>query len=125
MSIRWLTPAASFAIKHRKDFAEVVASVWARIFGKQRRLAITGMQGVGKTVLLDALTGKAFQQGYTVPTRSQAKESGVVPGAASRILLTTVPRPAPSSRTSGSTPYSNFAPTRSTGNWRISGRRAG
>jgi GTPase SAR1 family protein len=65
--------------------------MWSKIFPKKFRLAITGMEGVGKTVLFDSLTGKAFEPGYQKPRRSQSKEAGKVPSANSKILVSVVP----------------------------------
>ena len=58
---------------------------------KKFRLAITGMEGVGKTVLFDSLTGKAFEPGYQKPSRSQRMETGKVPSASSKLLVSVVP----------------------------------
>ena len=59
---------------------ERVAGLWKRISEYLRRkrtyALFSGMEGVGKTVLLDYLTGKAYQRGYTPPGTSKRAERG-------------------------------------------------
>jgi GTPase SAR1 family protein len=90
MPINWLDPLVT-GIKHRKDIAAFVAEMWAKIFSRKFRLAITGMEGAGKTVLLDTLTGKAFERTYTKPRRSQAMEKGAVLSQSKKIVVSVVP----------------------------------
>ncbi len=60
--------------------------------GGRREVMLTGMQGVGKSVLFDYMTGKAYQAGYKPPDTSTSSEQGklnksvgllVIPGQAS------------------------------------------
>ncbi len=87
----WLVPAAKEAYKSRAQ----IASNWERIVtlikGKKIEIAVTGLSGAGKTVLLDHLTGQAFSRGYTPPGRSRSSETGKVPAKGFRIALNTVP----------------------------------
>lgn len=46
--------------------------------GKPITIAMTGMQGVGKTVLFHYLTGKVYEANYVSPLQSQAMEKGKV-----------------------------------------------
>jgi GTPase SAR1 family protein len=91
MSFSWVAPAILAGIKERKDIGSFLAGLWAKLFSRKARLAVTGMEGAGKTVLLDALTGKAFQRNYTKPTRSQKMETGSVAADTRKIILAVVP----------------------------------
>jgi hypothetical protein len=79
------------AAQHKDEIAPWFQRGWEYLFGKSFSIAFTGMQGVGKTVLLDHLTREAYKPGYQQPLRSQAKESGTVRTATSRILVSVVP----------------------------------
>ena len=79
--VDWVNPAATtagFVVKNHKELREFVSAVWSRMFQKRTELAITGTEGVGKSVLLDNLTGKAFEPGYAKPWKSQSEEQGIV-----------------------------------------------
>ena len=69
--VEWMGPALT-AYRHRADLKEMLTGGLARLLGKAVSLAFTGMQGAGKTVLLDHLTGKAQGQDYKMPRQSQA-----------------------------------------------------
>ena len=69
--LTWIIPAIKEAYKGRDDAKDA----WNKIFGK-RCIVFTGLSGVGKTVLLDFLTGKGFEQGYQPPKPSQFVEKG-------------------------------------------------
>jgi hypothetical protein len=90
MVVEWLAPALT-AYRHRDDVRGLLEGGMAWLFGKKTTLAFTGMEGVGKTVLLDHLTGAAFREGYTLPLRSQREERGHVTTASKRLLATVVP----------------------------------
>lgn len=81
---------------------ERIAGLWKRVsdyFRRKRTYALfSGMEGVGKTVLLDYLTGQAYQRGYKPPDPSKRDDSGptaperpvglvVVPGPFSRARM--------------------------------------
>jgi hypothetical protein len=90
MVVEWLAPALT-AYRHRDDVRSLLEGGMAWLFGKKTTLAFTGMEGVGKTVLLDHLTGAAFQEGYTLPLRSQREERGRITTAGKRLVATVVP----------------------------------
>ncbi len=69
--LTWILPALKEAYKGRDDATDA----WSKIFGKNR-IVFTGLSGVGKSVLLDFLTGKGFEQGYQPPKPSQSVEKG-------------------------------------------------
>lgn len=90
----WIIPAAT-AAKNAYANRNEIQSAWeriaARLWGKKSSIAFTGMAGVGKTVLFDHLSGKAYQKGYRPPGTSQIKEEGRVPMAHKRTLVCVVP----------------------------------
>jgi len=88
MTVDWLNPVLA-ALEHRQTIWDTVRDIVNRIRSKPRNIAVTGMPGVGKTVLLDYLTGKAFHPNYTPPLRSQKLEQASVPRKG--ILLQVVP----------------------------------
>jgi hypothetical protein len=77
--------------RHRADLKELLTGGLARLLGKAAALAFTGMQGAGKTVLLDHLTGKAQGKDYKKPRQSQALERGALKSARRRIRVSVVP----------------------------------
>jgi hypothetical protein len=87
----WLLPVAREAYKNRKE----IAGAWERftnwLFGEKRIIAFTGCAGIGKTVLLDHLTGDAYKRGYHPPDESQESERGKISEQRKRIHLVTVP----------------------------------
>lgn len=90
MVVEWMGPALT-AYRHRTDLKDILTGGLARLVGKAVSLAFTGMQGVGKTVLLDHLTGKAQRKDYKKPRQSQALERGIVKSAGRRIRVSVVP----------------------------------
>ena len=53
---------------------ELVGKLTEKWFGRKSRLVITGMAGVGKTTLLDCLSGRVFAENYVLPNRSTRVE---------------------------------------------------
>lgn len=90
MVVEWMGPALT-AYRHRTDLKEMLTGGLARLLGKSVSLAFTGMQGAGKTVLLDHLTGKAQGKDYKKPRQSQALERGIVKSPGRRIRVAVVP----------------------------------
>ena len=90
MVVEWMGPALT-AFRHRADLKDMLSGGLARLLGKGVSLAFTGMQGAGKTVLLDHLTGKAMKEGYQTPAQSQSVERGVVSRSGKRIRVSVVP----------------------------------
>ncbi len=87
----WIIPAVKEAYKSREQLAGAWERVVTRIRGKKIEIAVTGLSGAGKTVLLDHLTGQAFHRGYSPPGRSRSSEKGQVPAKGFRIGLNTIP----------------------------------
>lgn len=90
MVLEWLGPALT-GFKHREEIGDAFAHAWSYVFGKKTSLAFTGMQGVGKSVLLDHLTGRAFEEGYKPPMQSQRVETGKIRTGGRRLLVSVVP----------------------------------
>ena len=74
MIVEWMGPALT-AYRHRADLKEILTGGLARLLGKAVSLVFTGMEGAGKTVLLDHLTGKALGKDYKKPRQSQVLHS--------------------------------------------------
>lgn len=86
-----MLPAAQAAYEHRDKIGSAWDNFVSMLHGKKLSIAITGPGGVGKTVLLDHLTGDAFKQGYLPPDQSQKVERGALPALKKRIRLITIP----------------------------------
>jgi len=91
MAGEWVIPIGKKLYKHREE----LLSIWKRtedvLFGKKNRVAITGVVGGGKTVLLHHLTGEAYRRGYTPPYTSQHLEVSKFTAANKRLQLFVVP----------------------------------
>jgi hypothetical protein len=87
----WTIPSAGLqAYKHRDQIAGIWARVANQLRGEKRIVAVTGMPGVGKTVLLDHLTGKADEK-YRLPGKSQDVERGIRRARKLRLLFRVIP----------------------------------
>jgi GTPase SAR1 family protein len=89
--LSWALPLAKEALKDPDRISSAWDRVTGALLGKKRTIAFTGMQGVGKTVLLDHLTGRAYQQGYKPPNRSRKVETGKLNKNHRRLRLSVVP----------------------------------
>ena len=87
----WLIPAVKEAYKSREQIASNWERIVTQIKGKKIEIAVTGLSGAGKTVLLDHLTGQAYHRGYAPPGRSRSSETGKMPAKGFRIGLSTIP----------------------------------
>jgi 50S ribosome-binding GTPase len=87
----WLLPAAREGYKSREEIKSAWDKVYASLFGRKKNIAFTGMAGVGKTVLFDHLSGKAYKQQYAPPLTSQGPEKGKITVPQKRIHISVVP----------------------------------
>ena len=91
MALEWLLPAAREAYAHR----EVASSTWSKVdeklFGPKTRIAFVGPEGIGKSVLLDHLTGAAAKEGYSPPAKSRKPEPGKLKSQGNRLAITVSP----------------------------------
>jgi hypothetical protein len=90
MVVEWLA-SGLIAYRHRDDLRHMASTIWKKLFGTKTCLAFTGMSGAGKTVLFDHLSGRAFEQGYQSPLRSQKMEQGDITSEAQKLKVHVVP----------------------------------
>jgi hypothetical protein len=85
----WVLPAAEGAYKHREE----IQGAWKKFteWWSGKHLAFTGMPGVGKTVLFDHLSGKAYKRDYKPPATSLSKETGKVSPSRKSLKVTVIP----------------------------------
>ena len=89
MDIDWDNPVLQEIAKKGSNW---FLTWWANYFGtKKCNIAFTGMEGVGKSVLYDYLTGKGFHPDYKPPIQSQIKESGDMVAGKARLVAQIVP----------------------------------
>lgn len=87
----WVLPASRELWRQRKDVLGALDKLRAFLLGKKVRIACTGMPGVGKTVLLDHITGRAFQAAYKPPGTSHAAEARSLSLKGRSVAFTIVP----------------------------------
>jgi GTPase SAR1 family protein len=64
MSVAPIVMAAGNILYQRREDFQIFSN---NLFGKRHKIVITGLPGVGKTVLSNYLTGAAYKQEYTSP----------------------------------------------------------
>lgn len=87
----WLIPVAKEAYKSRAQIASSWERAVTQIKGKKIEIAVTGLSGAGKSVLLDHLSGEAFERGYRPPNRSVSLDKDRMPAKGFRIGLSAIP----------------------------------
>jgi hypothetical protein len=89
----WTIP--SIAVREAFRHREEIQSIWGRLstllLGHRSRLAITGAEGAGKTVLADHVTGTAYRSDYFPPGQSEATENLKMIAKKQRIGLAVLP----------------------------------
>lgn len=75
MDYSWILPAAEGLYANRDDIQNNFQKVSNWLVGKKSTIVITGLPGVGKTVLSDYLTDVAYKRGYTPPLKSEDLET--------------------------------------------------
>lgn len=91
MAVEWVIPLGSAAFQNREEIKKSWTRVLDWLRGKKTCIAFTGAPGVGKTVLLDHLTGKAFEPGYQPPEPSQFVEKEKLARSRRRIAIAVLP----------------------------------
>lgn len=79
------------AFRHREEIQSIWSKLSALLLKRKSRLAVTGAEGAGKTVLADHVTGIAYHSDYLPPGQSEATEKRKITGKKKRIGLSVVP----------------------------------
>src|SRR5258706_14585060 len=88
----WALPAIKEAYDHREQLLSLWETLIAHLLGKKSLIAITGMAGIGKSVLLEPLTGEAYRRDHPLPLQpSPSEEEGKILAHKKRIRLITIP----------------------------------
>jgi hypothetical protein len=88
----WTLPTAGLQIyKSRSEIASVLAKINNRLRGEKAIIAVTGMPGVGKTVLVDHLAGAGLKDSYRPPGKSRGVERGLRRAKGLRLNFRTIP----------------------------------
>ena len=101
MDPTWAIPVAGQAIRNREEISGVWKGLLNKILGKHSQLAMTGMPGSGKSVLLDHLSGKAFDAKYKLPETSAQVERETLRRSGQRLALAVLPGQSTASRLQG------------------------
>jgi len=91
MDPTWVIPAAGQVIRNREEIVGTWRRVLNLLMGKKSQLAITGMPGTGKSVLLDHLSGEALRSDYSPPERSAQVERETLHKKGQRLALAAIP----------------------------------
>jgi GTPase SAR1 family protein len=75
MEYSWILPAAEQLYAHREDIQSNFQKASNWLLGEKKTIVITGLAGVGKTVLSDYLTDVAYKRGYASPSESTQLET--------------------------------------------------
>jgi GTPase SAR1 family protein len=75
MEYSWILPVAEQLYANREDIQTNFQKASNWLLGEKRTIVITGLPGVGKTVLSDYLTDIAYKKGYTSPVKSEDLET--------------------------------------------------
>ncbi len=75
MEYSWILPVAEKLYQNREEIQNNFQKITNRLVGEKSKIVITGLPGVGKTVLSDYLTDVAYKRGYTSPLKSEDLET--------------------------------------------------
>jgi hypothetical protein len=75
MEYSWILPVAEKLYQNREEIQSNFQKLTNLVRGEKSRIVITGLPGVGKTVLADYLTDVAYKRGYTSPLQSEDLEA--------------------------------------------------
>lgn len=87
----WIIPAATEVWDHREEVISVWKQILTALDSRKAELAITGMEGVGKSVLADFLSGRAYAMGYEPPDFSFVEETNRMATEKAKVALRVVP----------------------------------
>ncbi|HLN26717.1 MAG TPA: hypothetical protein VK395_03175 [Gemmataceae bacterium] len=88
--VEWIAPVFT-AYENRTTISEFLSAGLNLFLGQRTAIAITGVAGVGKTVLLDYLCGKGYHAQYKVPPQSQKLERPKLRNSGKRLSFLIVP----------------------------------
>lgn len=88
---KWALPASKSMYKNRHEIMSGYEKIIAKIFGRKTSVAFVGPGGIGKTVLLDHITGEAFKPDYKVPGQSRREENGNAKAKGNRLAIVVSP----------------------------------
>ncbi|CAN7332449.1 hypothetical protein LJR090_002517 [Bosea sp. LjRoot90] len=91
MAVEWLLPAAKELYENRQSALNLWEAFLNKVLGPKSKIAIVGPGGIGKSVLLDHLTGKAQEEGYEAPGQSRKAEFGGAKSLGNRLALVVAP----------------------------------
>jgi GTPase SAR1 family protein len=75
MEYSWILPVAEKLYQNREEIQNNFQKITNRLLGEKSKIVITGLPGVGKTVLSDYLTDVAYKRGYASPLQSDDLET--------------------------------------------------
>lgn len=90
-SYSWILPLAQEAYANREEILSNWEKFKSWLQGQSMAIAVTGLPGAGKSVLCDYLSGKAYQQNYLTPGKSEELEESNISAKNLKIRLATVP----------------------------------
>jgi len=82
---------AGFAATHPTEIQETWDRIWSGLTQQNAKIVVTGLPGVGKTVLLDHIAGRASTPTYQLPGRSYAPEKERLKHEKQRWAITVMP----------------------------------
>lgn len=88
---KWALPASKELYSNRNQIMSGWETFLTKILGPKSSVAFVGPGGIGKTVLLDHLTGAAFKSNYKIPGQSRRQESGKTKADGNRIAIVVAP----------------------------------
>lgn len=88
---KWALPASKEMYKNRHQIMSGWERMIATIFGPKTSVAFVGPGGIGKTVLLDHITGSAFKPSYKAPGQSRSQEVGKAKTEGNRLAIVVAP----------------------------------
>lgn len=88
---KWVLPASKELYKNRHEIMSSWDKIISKIFGAKTSVAFVGPGGIGKTVLLDHITGKAYEPEYKAPGQSRRQESGKAKAEENRLAIIVSP----------------------------------
>ncbi len=91
MAIDWILPALKEAYKHKDAAFNTWDAMLSALLGPKSKIAFVGHGGIGKSVLLDYVSGKANKKDYKLPARSTTADRGGAKSEGYRLAITVSP----------------------------------